>query len=406
MSVLKAIDQQGVERQAVPVANAQSRTGLPPESYLTLITSLRAFDRLCESWTELENHCAKPPSVFQSYDWCRKWSDVYAAPDSENEIFIVAGYQQNQLVFVWPMVKRSRRGLTILTWMTQPIGQYGDILCDAVIDCEQWLGAATTFIKAMKAADCMHLRHVRENANCANHAQQHWHDGKLNERAPMMDLSQFKSEADYDTRYDAQQRRRRRRIQKKLEDVGPLKFENLFNEVAEAAIDAAVAEKLNWLSNKGRLNDVLGSEKHAVLLKQFIQDENCNLRTVVLHLTAGGKPVSWEVGFCYRGTHYAYLLSHQRELIDHSPGRLMLDYAERHAIASGLSTFDLMAPYDSYKDSFASSMVQVNDYYLPLTLKGAAYAHSYLSLLRPILRSTYQRVPVPILRLLKRLLRH
>ena len=64
-----------------------------------------------------------------------------------------------------------------------------------------------------------------------------------------------------------------------------------------------------------------------------------------------------------------------------------------------------MAPYDSYKDSFASSMVQVNDYYLPLTLKGGAYAHSYLGLLRPVLRSTYQRVPVPLLRLLKRLLR-
>ena len=404
MSVLKVIDQHEVGLQAVPAANAQSRTGLPPASYLTLITSFRAFDRLCESWTELENHCAKPPSVFQSYDWCRKWSDIYAAPDSENEIFIVAGYQQNQLVFVWPMAKRSRRGLTILTWMTQPIGQYGDILCDADVDCEQWLGAATTFIKTMKAADCMHLRHVRENANCAAHAQRHWHDGKLNERAPMMDLSQFKSEADYDARYDAQQRRRRRKIQKKLEDIGALKFDKLHGDSAETAIDAAISEKLNWLSDKGRINNVLGSTQHATLLKNFFRGTSHRLQTVVLHLTAGGKPVSWEIGFCYRGTHYAYLLSHQRELIDHSPGRLMLDYAERDALASGLSTFDLMAPYDPYKDSFASGMVKVNDYYLPFTFKGAAYGYGYLGLLRPWLRGAYQRMPVPLLRLLKRLL--
>ena len=387
-----------------PQTKNSSRAGLPADSYLTLITSFRAFDRLKESWTNLESHCAKPPSVFQSYDWCRKWSEIYAAPDSKNEIFIVAGYQKDQLVFVWPMVKKSSKGLVQLTWMTQPIGQYGDILCDAQLNCELWLTTATTFIKNTSDADCMHLRHVRDNANFASHAQQHWYDGKLNERAPMMDLRLFKTEADYDARYDSQQRRRRRKIQKKLEDIGPLKFEILQNEQAEAAIDSAISEKLNWLRDKGRINDVLGSEQHAALLKSFLRESTCQLQTVVLHLTAGGKPVSWEIGFCYHGTHYAYLLSHQRELIDHSPGRLMLDYAERHALASGLSTFDLMAPYDPYKDSFASGMVLVNDYYLPLSLKGAAYGHCYLGWVRPRLRTAYQNLPVPALRVVKRLL--
>ena len=399
-----ATEQQGVGPQAPQAANAQSRTELPKNSYLTLITSFRAFDRLRDTWTELETRCAKPPSVFQSFDWCRKWSDVYAGPDSKNEIFIVTGYHQNILVFVWPLVKRSRKGLVLLTWMTQPIGQYGDILCDAGVNCEQWMKAATKFIRNIRAADCMHLRHVRENVNCSNHAESFWHDGKLHERAPMMDLTQFKTEADYDARYDSHQRRRRRRIQKKLEEIGTLKFESLVDEPATVAVDMAIAEKMDWLRDKGRFNEVLGSAQHAELLKRFIRDSSCQLRTVVSHLTAGGKPVSWEIGFCYRGTHYAYLLSHQRSLIDHSPGRLMLDFAERSALASGLSTFDLMAPYDSYKDSFASGVVLVNDYYLPLTLKGAAYGHGYLHILRPIIRRAYQRMPVPILRVIKRLL--
>ena len=385
-------------------APAQPRNGLPAESYLTLITSYRAFDRLQDAWMELETRCAKPPSVFQSYDWCRKWSDAYAGPDSQNHIFILAGYCQNKLVFVWPLVKRSRKRLVLLTWMTQPIGQYGDVLSDAMIDATQWLNAATEFIKNNSAADCLHLRHVRENANCSEYAQKCWHDGKLYEKAPMMDLSQFKSEADYDARYDSQQRRRRRKIQKKLEEFGTLQFESLPADAAGMAIDMAIAEKMEWLRGKGRFNDVLGSRQHTALLKQFLSDPNRQLKTVVSHLTASGKPVSWEIGFCYRGTHYAYLLSHQRELIDYSPGRLMLDYAERNALASGLTTFDLMAPYDPYKDSFSSGMILVNDYYLPITLKGAAYGHGYLHFLRPILRRAYQRMPVPVLRILKRLL--
>ncbi len=395
---------QGVEAQGPQAVAAQPRTGLPSNSYLTLITSFRPFDRLREEWSNLETRCAKPPSVFQCYDWCRKWSEVYAAPDSQNEIFILAGYHKNKLVFVWPLVKRSRKGLVILTWMTQPIGQYGDLLCDVNIDCTRWLSAATKFIRSVKAADCMHLRHVRENANCATHAIDFWHDGRLHERAPMMDLTQFKTEADYDARYDSQQRRRRRRIQKKLEEIGPLQFETLEGQAAEAAVDLALSEKINWLQNKGRLNDVLGSVQHAELLKHFIRQPNSPIKVVVSRLTVNSKPASWEIGFSYRGTHYAYLLSHQRALIDHSPGRLMLDFAERSALASGHATFDLMAPYDSYKDSFASDVVRVNDYYLPLTFKGAIYGHCYLRIIRPMIRRAYQRMPVPVLRVIKRLL--
>ncbi len=399
-----AFEKNGLVTQASRMAIAPLNTGLPKDSYLTLITSFRAFDRLRDAWTELEGRCAQPPSVFQSFDWCRQWSDVYAGPDSKNAIFIIAGYTQNKLVFVWPLVKRSHKGLVILTWMTQPIGQYGDMLSDAEVECQQWLNAATKFIRASKAADCMHLRHVRENANCAAHAMTSWHDGQLHERAPMMDLSQFKTEADYDARYDSQQRRRRRRIQKKLEEIGALKFEGVEGEAAEHAVDLAIAEKIDWLRDKGRINDVLGTGQHATLLKQFIRNSNYQLKVVVSRLTAENRPVSWEIGFSYRGTHYAYLLSHQRGLIDHSPGRLMLDFAERNALASGHSTFDLMAPYDSYKDSFASGVVLVNDYYLPLTLKGAAYGHGYLRVIRPMMRRTYQRMPVPILRVIKRLL--
>ena len=108
----------------LPSATTQSRAHLPSASYLTLVTSYRAFDRLRSQWLELEERCAKPPTVFQSFDWCRTWSEVYAKPDSAKELFIIAGYHQDKLVFIWPLLKQVQHGQHVLTWLTQPIGQY------------------------------------------------------------------------------------------------------------------------------------------------------------------------------------------------------------------------------------------------------------------------------------------
>ncbi len=403
--MLRAMEQVTTRQQTLPQAAVQARAGLPSASYLTLVTSYRAFDQLRDQWLDLEERCGKPPTVFQSFAWCRTWSDVYAKPDSTKELFIIAGYQHNKLVFIWPLLKQMQHGQRVLSWLTQPIGQYGDILADQAIDASRWLTAATRFLRQTKVADCMHLRHVRENANCGAHAKAHWHDGKLYERAPAMDLAPFKSEEEYDARYDASQRRRRKKIRKRLEEIGPVKFESLAPEQADEAIDLATSEKLLWLRQRGRFNEVLNCPNHAILLKNLMRLSHSNVQTTTLRLSAGGKPVSWEVGFRYRNTHYGYLTSHMNALTDVAPGRLTLDLSQRLALKDGFGTFDLMVPYDQHKESFASVMVPVNDYFLPLTFKGALYGHGYLGTLRPILRRIYQRLPLPALRVIKRLLR-
>ena len=127
---------------------------------------------------------------------------------------------------------------------------------------------------------------------------------------------------------------------------------------------------------------------------------------VVTALTAGGKPVSWEIGLRHAGTHFAFITSHVNALTDYSPARLHMDLSQRHALNHGMRAFDLMLPHDVYKDSWSSGHTDTADFHLPLSAGGWAYGVIYLERLRPMLRHAYYRMSPGLLRLLKPIVGH
>ena len=98
------------------------------------------------------------------------------------------------------------------------------------------------------------------------------------------------------------------------------------------------------------------------------------------------------------------MTAHVNEMTNLSPGRLHFDLAQRHWLARGQSSYDLMVPYDSYKDSWSSEQEPVNDYYLPLSALGQVYGSVYLKVLRPWAKVLYKQLPTSTLRILKRVL--
>lgn len=380
--------------------------GLPRGGHMRLITTNRAFDHVAVGWRALEETCQVPPTVFQSYDWLKTWAESHITPNSDIQLFVVVGYLANRLVYAMPLCINNSHGMRILSWASQPIGQYGDVLCDNAVDVSQWTSAAVVFIKQQKQADLLRLRHVRATSNVGPHAERQWYDAKLYERAPAMDLTRFSNEAHYDARYDAEQRRRRKRIRIKIEKIGPITYEVVgTNEVAET-IDQALDEKLKWLKQRGRYSTAFHCPNHAVFLKTLALKPSATSHTIITRLSAGGKPVSWEVGIIYQGTQYLYLTSHMANLTDLSPGRLTFDLSQRQALQSGVKTYDLMIPYDKHKESWATAAEPVNDFYLPLTLSGAFYGHLYIGWLRPLLRKAYNALPKSALQNLQKILRY
>ena len=159
--------------------------------------------------------------------------------------------------------------------------------------------------------------------------------------------------------------------------------------LSDAALTEAIAEKNLWLEERGRQNQVLRCPKLLKFLKDLSRTNGGCLEVETSELRAGGRAASWEIGFNFRGTHFAYITSHVNALTDLSPGRLHMDLSQRNCIHNGLKKFDLMVPHDQHKESWSSGFVKTSDYYVSLTLLGSIYGQVYLRTLRPVIRRMY-----------------
>jgi CelD/BcsL family acetyltransferase involved in cellulose biosynthesis len=366
---------------------------------LSVVTSLDALRQLESKWHDLENNTQNHTSVFQSFDWVMAWADTYIADDKRTSLHIIAGYEEDKLVFLWPLMRTKQMGFDTLTWLSDPFGQYGDVLCRKGQNSKQWIESAINFMKRLRDVDILRLRHVRADSHLAIHAAHLLHDAQVPDGAPFLDLTQYASEDAYDERYTSTQRKRRKKIRKALEELGPVSFERLTTgSTADVAMRDAIAEKNAWLSERGRMNRVLGCPEHLTFLKNLSRRCSGTVEVVVSEMKAGGKPVSWEVGFRHRGTHYGYITSHVNTLTNLSPGRLHMDQSQRDALSAGMGIFDLMVPNDTHKESWSSAVVVTNDYYLPISTAGAALGHGFIRTLRPLLRKAYYNMDAATLR--------
>ncbi len=381
-----------MESRAAP---SQQSSG-NPRGEIVLISSLEGLTSLRSEWTSLEARCHSSPSVFQSFDWIHEWSKIFCNPSNSDPIVlqIMLGRKSNKLVFAIPLMLRHVKGVKMLTLLSDPHAQYGDILCDRNENIEFWMRAALEFCQSTSAADIFYIRHVRSDSNLAPFARQNLNDGHFNEKAPYLDLTAFKSSADYDMRYSPTQKKRRKKIRKHLQDLGEVNFTAVQDLVTrDAEIVTAVNEKEIWLKNRGRYSRVMNCPKHVEFLQSLARLVESPLKLVMTRLSAGDKPASWDISFRYNDTNYCYITSHVNALNDLSPGRLHMDQSQRLSLADGMKKFDLMVPNDPHKESWSSGSTDVNDYYQAFSAKGRLFGTAYLGWLRPLIRKAYYSLP-------------
>ena len=109
------------------------------------------IELLGEKWRELQKDAA-PHQVFQSFEWCSNWARFYAKPEHGIEPCVITGYQDRELVFVWPLMKVKAGPFTLLRWLSDPFGQYGDILVARKADAQAWMASAMDLLSASRAS--------------------------------------------------------------------------------------------------------------------------------------------------------------------------------------------------------------------------------------------------------------
>jgi CelD/BcsL family acetyltransferase involved in cellulose biosynthesis len=369
---------------------------VPHGGHLSLVTSAAALELLGEKWRELQKEAA-PHQVFQSFEWCASWARSYAKPEYGIEPCVVTGYEDRKLVFVWPLMKVRAGPLTVLRWLSDPFGQYGDIVIARKADARAWMAGAMDLLTRLKGIDVIRLRHVRNDAAAFGFLNDRFRESGDTDTAPFLDLTAYPDEKAYEQRYTKEQRRRRKKIRKALEHFGPVQFELLEPGPAmDKSIAEAIASKRSWLKERGLYSKPLICPLLDGFLRELSQIKGDGARLVASRLTAGARTISWEIGMRFASTHFGFITAHDTSLTDASPARLHMDLSQRQAIKDGMRRFDLMVPGDPHKESWSNGQMAVREFYVPLSLAGSTYAFAYLRLLRPVMQWLYVAAPRPI----------
>lgn len=347
-----------------------------------------------KEWRALEQRAEDGRNAFQNFDWCVCWSETFINDQHLADLHIVTVRDKDRLVLVWPLMMTCVGPVCVLRWLSDPYGQYGDVLVDPDYAHTDVFDAAWQHIHVTSKADALRLRHVRQDSRIHDYLLERCGIADEPQMAPALDMHLIRDEPAYDARYTKEQRRRRRRIRAALQKRGELQFQiSSLHEALCNSAGLAIEHKREWLRQRGLYSEPLNNDGLEDFLLRLARRCGDSLHLVSSRIKVGGQAISHQIGLRYFGRHLCYLTSHDHRFTDLSPARLHMDFAQRAAIGVKTQVFDLMVPGDAYKKAWSNGEVQVCDFYSASSLKGKLFANAYLSILRPLVRRVYHAMP-------------
>lgn len=368
-----------------------------------LITDRAGFDALEEEWNELFARAGRGTQVFQTFNWLWHWANHYlAAPDAAEQgpgLAVVTGRRDGRLVMVWPLVRMHDRGVVRLTWMGEPVSQYGDVLVDDMADTPVVLRAAWDFIVGHADADVIRLRKIRTDAAVAPLMAEIGAEVTEEATAPYLDLRAAGSFDTLEQRVSPSLRRNRKRQRRRLEDLGAVALE-CHTEGARArslTVEAMRLKKI-WLKRRGLVSPALADPRAQRFFEAVAEATSHPAGCHVLTLTANGTPAAIEVGVHCKDRTAIHVIVYDLAFERVAAGALLMQESISRAFDAGLACYDFLAPADPYKFEWADGIVSVRDWAVPLTLKGRLYASLYLGLVRSLAKRALTALPMVVRR--------
>ena len=319
-------------------------------------------------------HSARPHQLFQSHSWLQHWCRHYHQRGSNGgqRLAIVIARQHGRLCLILPLLVVQNAGVKILHWMGLPASQYGDaIISDLALQSDLTV-AAINFAVRETRADMLWLRKVRDDAAISPVLQKIGADVVCESSAPFIDLSSYSNADDYMRRFSSNARKQRRRRRRRLEELGKVTFtwHRAGQSAAAAAVDAMRLKRaaLGKAARLTAVDDCL--EKFFV---GFCSEARGPVEPVVSELALDGEAIAYEIGLIHDGHYVAHLGTFDPRFAQHGPGTLQIDETIAACMEQGIQTYDLLAPADDYKLSFADDSICVRDYALAVSPLGRLY---------------------------------
>lgn len=300
---------------------------------------------------------------FQSARWLDVWFAVLQPSGMDCCVGVIRRASDHRPLFVLPLVRERRYGLTVLTLPDGGISDYHAALVspDFAPDRETMDRLWSALTAMLPAADLislervppsfaarMQLAHRMRPSSCSSH--------------------EIPIDADFATlrerRFDPSTGRRLIKNRRKLEHKGKLTFEIVSGPDAHPDLDRL----LDWRRQRfASVNDPEQAAIQSVFYHRLIEEGSLACIGV---LRLDGELVAGCLGLVDSGRFLALLLAYNTDFANWAPGLLMLESCIAASVANGLTVFDLTIGDESYKQLFGTDTVVLQELHQPLTLRG------------------------------------
>lgn len=369
---------------------------------IDVVTGAAALAAHASEWNSLFDRAGQPSQLFQTHAFATHYAETYglgaaSASPCACRLAIVTARRDGRLVMVWPLVESRRFGVVSLSWLGEPVAQYGDVLLDPSEPAIETLQAAYAFICNEIRPDAIRLRKVRSDAAVAPFLASLGIAPASLVEAPCVTLAAGGSP--FENRQNGKAKKNRRRLMRRLEECGSVVFRELPpGEAAASALSAGLADKRDWLKRRGIVSPALGDPRVDRMLHRVVTDPDRATGSTVFELSLDGRPVAFALGFRCKRRLMLHMITYAADMEKHGVGVLNLEAILRLAEAEGLDAVDLLPPKAEYKLDWADASVAAGDYNIGLSARGRIMSQLVDGAVLPAIKNTIVRLPLSLRR--------
>lgn len=371
---------------------------------IAALTRLDAIEALAGEWAGLERRTTRP-CFFQSAAWslaaCRHFAEQDGAAFSP---LVLTLRREGELVAVAPFRIVQRGPLRLVVDLTDPFGQYGDVLVDDACDGPAVVDALVAALRARRDVDALFMRRVRADSPARRVLAVGGFEASGRDAAPLVDLRAHPTFESYHQTINPRTRKTFRNARHRLARIAPVTHRVFSGDGLREVIDESFKGRLRWLDQHGLTSTAFDNPAFPAFLERVRElGRRGELELLAMGIYCGDDPMSFQWGFVHCGRYYAYIGARNTDFDDYGPGRLHMEDIIRTCHERGVYLCDFLAPAVRYKFSFTDEATEVVDVALPFSLVGRIVLDVWNRRLRSAAKSYYTRLPAPLRRLVRQL---
>ncbi|MGB3335911.1 MAG: GNAT family N-acetyltransferase [Devosia sp.] len=357
-----------------------------------IVQTREAFDAIAYQWEGLERQ-VDGAVLFQGSGWARAIFDFEAKRGNAGFRPVIATLSDGQrLVAVLPLERIRTRFRTVLAPLGHAFSQYSDALIGPGLNPRDTVARLLRTAISASPCDAVSFLKVRSDSQLAKGMPaKHMVTGS-EQGAPYVALSAFDDYAAYFQTIKPKTRKNMRNARNRMEREGALT-----HHVADTAEERLGVIERTLSGRAGRLREQ-GLSSRAFRDTAFADfcsalPDRADMPVMAMSLRHNGAPVAEQWGFVHKQRYYAFVASRDFSNSDESPGKLHLGEVIHACAELGLRGADLMVPVMPYKLTWATEVIDVKDYALPVTPRGVLVLNLWDKTLRPLIKQAVLNMP-------------